>query len=222
MDLQEIYLQAQRNRDNGCLHEAVEAYQKIRNLALGSSEAWLAAECVHMIGVAFYQDDQYEEAEAALQTAEDEFRTLEDMESVGMVLRDRGLIAYALEEFEQAKDLLKQSIDLLSSSDLPDHLGISRVKLGLVEAAVHNPDKGEMLISQGISEIEESENFFFLSTAYFNLAQVQNQLGQTEKATASALKARDLLDTHSPQDEFRIRRREIDTFLKTVKKSIAR
>jgi outer membrane protein assembly factor BamD (BamD/ComL family) len=218
MDIQQLYQQAQKDLDNGHIQRAIPAYETVRQAALAEHNSWLAAECCHMIGVAYYQDRLYTEAEAALQDAEDEFKDLDETAFIGIVLRDRGLVAFKEEQYDQAKDLMQQSIDLLCTTDEADHLGFSKVKLGVVNSAQDQPEIAEQLVFAGIEDIQTSDNFFFLASANYDLAKVQRQLNQKVLALKSAQQAKNLIETHFPDDEYLSLRHQIAAFIRSINK----
>src|SRR5439155_9996908 len=104
MKAEEFFEKAQTLRNNGQIGEAIEVYQQARN-EVGDNK-WLAAECLHMIGVAYYQDKKFEEAEKFLNQARDEFKKLQDRDSLAAVLRDLGQVARGLKDFNKAINLM--------------------------------------------------------------------------------------------------------------------
>lgn len=58
--MNEKFDKAQSLRNNGKIDEAISLYQQVRD-EVKSSDQNLASECLHMIGVAYYQAGKFEE-----------------------------------------------------------------------------------------------------------------------------------------------------------------
>lgn len=216
MDLEKQFAKAQEQRDNGQIKEAVADYQLIMDEALQSSDRRLAAMCLHMIGVALKQDGQYPEAGKILKDAEKEFGELGDQDLVAAVLRDRGDVALHQKDYVKAKELVEQSISLLSASQRIGHLGISKAKLGLVLAAEGKLAEAEAIIKEGLDDIKKSPDRFFELSAYLYLAEVQRQAGKKEEAKQSLYLAKGLLDEIGAPEQFLVRRKQVDDLLKKL------
>ncbi len=209
-----MFEKAQIERNNGQIKQAVADYQKVREQALRVGDRRLGAECLHMIGVAYYQDESYREAITSLEKAQKELERLGDEMLVGATLRDLGLVAKAQKNYDQAKRYYQESLDHLQK--FPGHLGMTRVKLGKVYLDEEELALAEQTIQKGIVEIAPSPEKFFLSSAYFDLAQVQKRAGKIEEARKSVEKSKEILDEISGPDQNQSRRQEIKDFLKEL------
>ncbi|MBI4036503.1 tetratricopeptide repeat protein [Candidatus Daviesbacteria bacterium] len=205
MEAKELFDQAQVKRNNNQTDEAVSDYLKVREQVLAEGNKWLGAECLHMIGVAYYQVERWEESDKFLKEAEEEFRKLDDQMLLGATLRDRSSLARGQKRFDEAMDLIDQSINYIAG-----HLGISQVKKGMVLSDQGELAGAEKLILQGIANMEGSPDKFFLSTGYFNLAEVQYKMGRQEEAGISLEKAREILHEIAKPDEHLPRRKQMD------------
>lgn len=216
MNAQGLFNKAQKERGEEHLEEAIKSYTQARDKAKEEDNKWLAAECQHMIGVIKYQQEKYVEAEGNLQIAKKEFEELGDQDLLGAVWRDLGLVAFEQKDYPKARERVEQSIGVLKGGNKLGHLGISQVKLGLVLAAQEQYLKAEEMIREGIVSIEKSEDRFFASIAYHNLAQVQKEQGKKEEAVASAQKSLQILDEVAGPDEHQSRRQKLENFLKDL------
>lgn len=181
-------------RNNGKINEAVKLYMEARVESQEIDNKWLASECLHMIGVSFYQDKKFKEAEEFLNQSKEEFDKLGDNDLVAAVLRDLSQIAKSQKDFDEATELIQQSIDLLKNSQKQGHLGISQVKLGMILADQENLEEAQTKIKIGIDNISKSPERFFEASAYFNLAEVQRKAGKEDEAKKSAEKSLQILD----------------------------
>ncbi|MFH0937335.1 MAG: tetratricopeptide repeat protein [Candidatus Daviesbacteria bacterium] len=216
INLEKLFEEAQGKRNNNQIPEAIEDYQKVRDEAQNLGNRELSAESLHMIGVAYYQDKKYPQAEEMLDKAQKEFEEMGNNLLVGAIQRDRGLIAFEEKSLEKAQDFLRESIQTLEKIGNLGHLGVSQVKLGVVEAARGDTLEGETTIMRGIDNISQSPDKFFLATGYFDLAKVQKQTGKIDEARKSWEKSLEILNQISGQNEFKSRREEITKFIKNL------
>lgn len=212
MNLQELFEKAQVKRNNGQIEEAVEFYKKAREEALKGGDLKLAAECLHMIGVAYYQAEQYIKANKFLNQAKEEFEKLNDQILIGATLRDLGLVARRDKDLAKAKKLLEVSITHLKNN--PGHLGISQVKLGMVLSEAGDLTGAEEKVKEGIKNIQNSPERFFEAIAWMNLGEVQKMAGRIEESKFSLLQAQKVLDSLSLPQENQSLRKQIQELLK--------
>jgi tetratricopeptide (TPR) repeat protein len=212
MNLQERFKKANVARDNNQIEPALKEYEGIREKALEKGEKQLATDCLYMSGVALSQVEKYIEAQEYLQKAQEEFEKENNQLRVGAVLRDRSSIAAAQNNLDEAEAFMSQSVDLLSaleSDEALEHLGMSKVKMGTIYAKQEKLEKAERIILEGIEDLEKLPDNFFKSTAYFNLAEVQKELGKKDQAKASLQKSLELLNSFAGEDEHKRRREKI-------------
>lgn len=210
MELEKQFDRAQIKRNNGQINEAVADFQRIREESLKADKKHLAADCLHMIGVAWKQAENFPQADNFLKLAKEEFESLEDSFLEGAVLRDLGVVALKQENYSQAANFLLESIKVLEKTSQQGHLGISKVKLGLVYAGEDQLDEAVRIIEEGIADIQNSPDRFFEMTGYLNLAEVQKQAGNMVQARESLKKAEQVLNEIGPDDQFKVRRRQIE------------
>ncbi|GEM_PF-1477415 len=213
-----LFQEAQKLRDNGQIDEAIDTYQRARTEALQSNDHLTASESLHMIGVAQYQKKDYEAANKSLFTAQKEFEDQDNEEFTAFVLRDRGLVALKQRNFHGAEMLLKESISILTEVGNAGHLGISYVKLGNVYAERGILNAALSKILQGIEELSKSSDTFFLSSAYFDLAKLCKQKGDTKEALKAAQKSVAILNTIGEKHMFLERKKALDLFIDELKK----
>lgn len=217
MTAEELFEIAQQKRNNGNITEAVDDYQKVRKIALKTGNHWLAAESWHMIGVAFKQEGNFTRAKEALQQAQKEFSKLGDDIFVGAVLRDLGDVAFHQKDLIPAKDFLNRSIKTLTETANLGHLGMSKVKLGVILATEGQLAEGEAKVKEGLLAIEKSPDKFFESTACLDLALIQKQNGKKEEASWMLKRAEQLLNELGGPDQFLARRRQIAQLKQEIK-----
>ncbi len=209
MSLQEQFEKAQVTRNNGQIDEAVAMYQEVIDQVDGDNDRFWANESLHMIGVAYYQDEKYDLAKEYLEKALGEFRKLDNTDMEAAVLRDLGMIARSQKNFESAEHFLEDSVSLLSGSEQLGHLGISKVKLGMVHADQGELEEAEGLIEEGLKDIEGSTDRFFEVIGNVNLAEIQERSGKIDQAKASLKKAKSLLEGLGGSDKNQDMQRKI-------------
>ena len=208
--MQELFERAQKLRDNGKIEDAISLYHLVTG---DKTDPVLAAKATHMIGVAYYQNEQYDLAEEALQHAQEAFEEQGLDEYSGFILRDRGLVARNERRFDEAESLLKESIQKLHATGSKGHEAMSLVKLGTVLSENGNFDEAIQTIQQGIEMLKETPETFFLSTAYFDLAKVFKSKGMNDKARDLANSSLQTLNSFSNETQFTKRRNDIKSFL---------
>lgn len=163
-----------------------------------------------MIGLLYQQKEELTKAEEILIKAQQEFE-----DGVAFVLRDRARVALEAKDLEKAEGLIKQSINLLSNSTQKGHLGISQVQLAKILTQKGNVVAAE-LIKDSIKLLHQSPNRFFEPSAYFNLAQVQNQAGKKEEAKQMAEKSLEILNSITNKNQHKKLKEERLKFLKEI------
>lgn len=219
-EAEKIFKKANLLRVNNKIKDALLEYAKAKDQALSEGNQLLVVDVTHMIGITFSQAKKYPEAEENLLITQAEFKKLGNQMKVGATLRDRGSVASAQKKFSEARALLNQSIEVLKSTNFPGHLGISQVKLAMVNYDENqNIDEAEKLIKEGIENIDKSEDKYFESTACFDLAKVQAKLNKKEDAKVSLDKALDILNQISSEYEHTKRREEIKDLIEQLSAS---
>ncbi len=216
MNLQERFKKASFDRDNDNVQEAIIEYAQIREKALSEGLKELAIDCLHMTGISYSHIEDYKQAEEFFQKAQSEFKQVGNKMKVGAVLRDRGSIAAASGNLNQAEELMQQSIHILKLTEFPGHLGISKVKMGMINLKRGKADEAEQEILEGIKDIEQSKDKWFESTAYFNLAEVQKELGKKSEVKQSLNKALEILNQIARPNEHSRRRQKITQLLQEL------
>lgn len=204
--------EAQRLRNNGQTDEARALYSKVRDEVKGS-DPLLAAECMHMIGVSYYQDQSHDKAMESLEGALNEFKALGNKEYQGFVLRDIGLNQFAQKDLIAAQSSLEESVELLTEVGNMGHAGMSMVKLGKLFASTGDFPKALTTIDAGIALLLDANEPFFLSTAWLDRAKVQKESGDIHSAQFSAKTSLTILNTFSSDAEYTERRKELKEFL---------
>jgi len=208
--MQELFERAQKLRDNGKIEDAISLYHLVTG---DKTDPVLAAKATHMIGVAYYQNEQYDLAEEAFQHAQQAFEEQGLDEYSGFILRDRGLVARNEKRFDDAESLLKESVQRLHESGNQGHEAMSLVKLGTVQSEKGSFDEAIQTIQQGIEILKETPETFFLSTAYFDLAKIFRLNGMNDKSREAADKSLEVLNSFSDDEQFQSRRKDIEHFL---------
>ncbi len=211
--MQEKFEKAQDLRNNNKLKKAIKLYHEVRKEALAGENTQLAAECLHMIGVAQYQNKQYKDAEEFYRKAQKEFEDEGLDEWVGFVLRDRGITARAQKKLDEAEKYLEESIKKLRSVGNKPHEGMSTVRLGVVYNDKGDFENAVATIGRGIALISETEDQFFLSSGYFDLAKVLAHKGNFLEAIEAANLSLETLNSFSDENQFQVRRKDLAEFL---------
>lgn len=192
--------EAQKLRNNGQIDKAIGLYSEVRDSML-KTDRQLASECLHMIGVSYFQAEKFGEAKKHLNASLKEFEEQSDFLFAGIVLRDLGMVARGEKRFHDAKEFLNRSIEKLHDAGNEGHEGMTRVKLGRVMADEGNFDGAYEEINRGIILLENGSETFFLSSAYLDRAKVD------------VLKSLHVLNSFAKKDEFKQRRKEIQKIL---------
>ncbi|MEK7572130.1 MAG: hypothetical protein AAB553_07720 [Patescibacteria group bacterium] len=207
------FRKAQRDRDNNNTLRSRIRYRLVRRNALKENNKSVAAECLHMIGVSFYQKGNYIKAESAYAKAQEEFEELGAQDFVGFVLRDRGMNELKQGHFSVAEERIQESMTALRDRN-QGHYGMSMVILGRIRAAAENPnqnlEEAESHIQEGIGILKETPETFFLSTAYFDLAKVLQANARRSEALSAIAKSEETLNSIS-QTDFQDRREKLVT-----------
>lgn len=203
MNLQKQFEEAQKLRNNGQIEDALILYSKVREIALEKKNLTLSTECSHMIGVTYYQAENFEEADKHLLDALKEFESRNDLEYAGFVLRDLGMSARSQKKLNVAKDYFKKSIKNLHSTKNFGHEGMSHVKLGRLLADMGEFDEGYKEINIGIKLLQNSKEKFFLSSAYLDRAKID------------AKRSLQILNSFAKKDEFIERRKVLDKIIES-------
>lgn len=212
------FSEAQKLRDNGQIDAAIILYKQIREEPL-NKDTLLAAECLHMIGVAYYQDREYANAKECLTQSLHEFETLKRPDYQGFVHRDLGMVERGLGNYSEALRLTNQSIDELARSGNLGHQGISLVKLGNIYLDLKDTGKALDSMKAGIKLLLKSDEKFFLSTAYLDYAKIFVTIGDFSSARTMAENAFDVLNSFSNETEFTNRRHDIKELLDGIQKN---
>lgn len=212
MDAQRLFEQAEKERNEEKLDQAVADYLQARE-GLKVEDSLKAAEALHMVGVIYYQQQKYDLSKQVLNSAKEDFEKIGEMDLIGATLRDLGICAAGQKDYQKAKSYFEQSIKALENSSKTGHLGISQVKLGNIFLNLKQADKAKELILKGISNIEKSDDKFFLSTAYYDLAKLEKSLGEVQKAKLAAEKSLQILMQISAPDEHQKRKEEVKGFI---------
>ncbi|MBI4040151.1 tetratricopeptide repeat protein [Candidatus Daviesbacteria bacterium] len=204
MNLEELFEEAQRLRNNNQADEAVAKYRQVKQEALKIGNKWLATESQHQSGVALYQVEKFDEAQELLNEALEEARKLGDQTLVGATLRDLAMVARGQKNLEKAQELYLESMSVLSG-----HLGISQVKYGKTLVEAGKLEDGEKQIRAGLALCIISPDKFFTHTSYFDLAQVLFKAGKKDEAREALGEAAKILDEISAPDQFQPRRKQM-------------
>lgn len=201
MKINKDFEKAQKLRNNGQIEDALILYSEVRQDALDKKNRQLASECLHMIGVAYYQIEKFEDADTRLVQALNEFEEADNLEYAGFVLRDLGMSARGQKKLPEAKRYLEESIAKLKKAQNKAHEGMSHVKLGRIIAEMGDFDKGYQEVNLGLNLLKNTKDKFFLSSAYLDRAKLDAHM---------SLK---ILDSFAAKDEFLERRKCIKNFL---------
>lgn len=194
-------------RNNGKLSEAVVEYELIRMVALMKNQPELAANCQHMVGVSYYQFGSWNAARVHLMRALRAMRVMENKLGEGAVLRDLGMNEAKRENWEEARRFLAESLRVLA--DYPGHRGMTRVKLGVLEKTSRSSMMAVGLIRRGMKEITGTQERFFESTGYWELAQLEAGMNNPKSAIEAYEKSMEILMDLGGEEKFLARMNEM-------------
>lgn len=206
---------AQKLRNNGEIKEANRIYSRLRKENM-ESDPDFATECLHLIGVGYYQERKYQKAEKVFREAQEEFEMDDNDESVGFVLRNRGMNARSNKDLKLAREFLQESIKRLVKAGNKGHEGISRVKLGRVFADEGDFKNALKEINKGMKLLADGKEKFFWSSSYLDRAKVHLQMGEKKKARNDAQESLRILNSLYKESEFLMRRKDIDEVLSRI------
>lgn len=210
MDLQQQFQIAQSKRNNSQFDQAIADYQQIRLSAMACGNGQLAGECLHMIGVAYYQQNEFVMAQDYYQQALEIFLRTSNKDFIAIVQRDLGLLAYKQQDLAQAKELLLRSVSSLKNSQLVSQYAMSQAKLGFVRASQGEVKEGVSLMQASIGLLESHDNNFFLASVFFDLARVYRAAGMMNDAKEASDRSLQILNSFSKEDEFIERRKKLE------------
>lgn len=197
---EELEEQATTFRNNGQVQQAVAAYTELVARFDKAKDKRRAAQMQHMIGVAYKVGNHTAESLQALDAALERYKAVGDTVGVGRVLRDKGITYQYVKRYQEAKDLLQQSVTVLQGTGDAAELGISEAKVGnlLREAGVL--DKAEAWIERGLETLQTTDHWFYISTTLLHKADLKlAQHHYTEALTAAEAAEKILRDNNGEQ-----------------------
>lgn len=194
---QELEEQATAYRNNGQVDAAVKAYQELVIRFDKSKKPKRAAEMQHMIGVTYKVGNHTNESLQALESALERYKAVNDTVGVGRVLRDKGITYQYVKRYQEAKELLQQSVTILQTTGDVAELGISEAKVGnlLREAGVL--EKAEAWINRALETLQTTNHWFYTSTTLLHKADLKLAQHQYTEALAAAETAENILRSNN-------------------------
>lgn len=182
---QELEQQATTYRNNGQVDAAIRAYQELVTRFDKAKKPQRAAGMQHMIGVTYKVGNHTNESLQALNVALERYKAINDTVGVGRVIRDKGITYQYVKRYQEAKDLLQESVTVLLGAGDAAELGISEAKVGnlLREAGVL--DKAEAWIQRALETLNSTGHWFYISTALLHKAQLKLAQHHYEEALAA-------------------------------------
>lgn len=190
---QELEQQATAYRNNGQVDAAVRAYQELIARFEKAKNPQRAAEMQHMVGVTYKVGNHTNESLQALDNALERYKAVNDTVGVGRALRDKGITYQYVKRYQEAKDLLQESVMVLQGVGNAAELGISEAKIGnlLREAGVL--DKAEVWINRALETLQNTGHWFYISTTLLHKADLKLARHQYADALAAAEAAEKIL-----------------------------
>ena len=213
MDTKGLFEKAEQLREEEKLEESLSVYKDATKEAIAENNGWIEGESLHMNGLVNLQLNNYLEATRLLAGAKKKFSEMNSLEMVGAVLRDQAAVAVAENDFVLAESLLRESISTLAQTEKRGHLGMSKVKLGSLYLKQNNLEEAERLAQEGLEEIKDSEERFFESSAFFELAHIQKEMGDLGQSKLSGETALQILEDISTGDKHAERKKEMKLFI---------
>lgn len=218
MNAEDLFQKAEQCRHNEKLADALDFYNKAIQACSETEEKIIIAESFHMIGVVLLEMEEYEQSLKYLDQSENCYELIHDSDMVGAVLRDKAAVMMELKDYARAEVFIKESIRYLEKGESMGHLGISEVRLGSLYRHLEELDQAEALIHQGIAHIKQSQDRFFESSAYYQLALVFQDRKELFEARTSAERALRILEHISRESMYVERKKEIRNFIESLNK----
>lgn len=198
---EELEKQATTLRNNGQVQQAIAAYTELVARFDKAKDKQRAAQMQHMIGVTYKVGNHTAESLQALDAALELYKAAGDTVGVGRVLRDKGITYQYAKQYQQAKDLLQQSVTVLQATDDTAELGISEAKVGnlLREAGVL--DKAEAWINRGLETLQPTGHWFYISTTLLHKADLKLTQHQYTEALGMAEASEKILRDNNGEQE---------------------
>lgn len=216
MSLSSEFEKVQDLRNNGQFEQAVVEYELIRMVAIMKNQPELAANCQQMVGVTYYQSGDWPEARVHLMRGLRGMRQSGNRLGEGAVLRDLGMNEMRRGNGEESRRFLGESIRVLMGTEHKGHLGMSRVKLGVVEAISGSSQIARAVMRRGIEEIKLSPDRWFESTGYWELAQLEAKINNPKQAIEVYDRAMELLMSLGGEKKFLERMNEMRAWRKKL------
>ena len=198
---EELEKQATTLRNNGQVQQAVAAYTELVARFDKAKDKQRAAQMQHMIGVTYKVGNHTAQSLQALDAALERYKAAADTVGVGRALRDKGITHQYVKQYQEAKDLLQQSVTVLQSTGDVAELGISEAKVGNLLRQVGVLDKAEAWINRGLETLQTTDHWFYISTTLLHKAELNLAQHQYTEALAAAEASEKILRDNNGEQE---------------------
>lgn len=217
MDVLELNKQADILRNSGKVKEAIPLYQKLAEDYDRQGDVFHSGGALQMVGVCYKLTKDEENALSWLRKALDYYTEHNHQTGQGNVWRDIGVIYEYVGKYDQAKEALKKSEELLKNSEDQGAYGITLAKLGLVAMRKKDYQKAEDLLNQALKITREANHWFMTLTTLLHLTELSILTDRLDDADAFAKEVVNLLD-HPEEEGHGNRRAEILTLQGVISK----
>jgi len=169
-DSDEIFNQAQQLKDNGHTKQSIEKFQQAAQQYDNANNPAMHATSLHMIGVCYLMERDYDQAVTSLKHAAELFQQQNNDHGKGNVYRDLGLTFFHRKQYDQARYWLDLSAQHLGKTDDKAALGMTLAKSGLLFKEMHQWDKSNLLFKQALTLIREQGHWFYEATTLIDWA----------------------------------------------------
>ena len=149
----------------------------------------------YVIGSAHLYLGNHDKALSTLYAIADSLKIAGDELNYGNILGSIGDVYLKMKQYEQAYNLITESMALTRKFDPKINETSFQISLGTALVGMGETDKGVDYLEAGIELAEEKSDLGYLPDAYFELAKAYEQIGQFEKAYFSANRSKILGDS---------------------------
>jgi len=189
--------QADDLRNSGKEEEAIKAYKNLITLYTEAGDFQTVGWAMQQTGVSYMIASKFKEAISWQKKAIKQFQQIGDLAGVGNALRDIGLVYTASHKYKQAITYFLKSRDILKKAKNEyAALGITMVKLAQAEIRLGKIAQAKRHFEKGLRLIQQQGQWFFESTAYFNMSEFYMSHERYDVALEYLEKGRHIIEDH--------------------------
>lgn len=223
VDFDELFLRADKLRNNAHVEEAVAAYLEIASLAHEQSQTILEAKAIHRAGVSAKEavtgreTTAYRDALQYYQQALTLYKNLNDNALLGVVYRDMAIANDYAHDPATAIVNFQKSLELLESADDPGQLAITYDKLGLHLLLTGNQAGAEAHMKKALELFRQDPDAgFFRATTLYDYARVLTAKQDYSLALEQALESLSWFEADHDLEQYQRRQAQLYGLLSII------